>query len=266
VSPDGVEIRPGRPGDGPGIVETVRAGFDAALLDTFVYGCGGAVAWVEAHLRTPAGLAERAYTVAVRDGAVVGCADMSAGGDALFLSYVSVRGDARGAGLARRLLASAVQSLAADRHERMVLDVFRHNVRARDWYLRLGFAPAGGSEWWRIAPGPAAAACTGGAVVHGLPQAQAVQERFGFSRLEVSTPTGRHAVGRVGTRWWRLTGPEPLRDPALHAVLAALDPARETLAILPAGDLPAAAAARAERIVEVERMGADLGGLLARLG
>ena len=108
-------IRPARPADAGALVALVRDSFAPDVRAAMIYGARGAGRWVRSHLALPAATAERTYTVATRDGAVVGAADLQRAGDTIFLSYIAVAPAARGSGLATRLLGAALDRTSAAR-------------------------------------------------------------------------------------------------------------------------------------------------------
>jgi hypothetical protein len=113
----------------------------------------------------------------------------------------------------------------------MLLDVFSHNVPAREWYERLGFEGRGATSWMSLEIPRRGTGEPG--VVSGHPQAEAAQREFGFSELTVTTRAGAYCVGRLEDRWFRLRGREALEDEALAATLQRLDGRRRILALVP---------------------------------
>jgi ribosomal protein S18 acetylase RimI-like enzyme len=259
-----VLVRPATAGDAEAMVAVIREGFAPALLDAMIYGCAGMGRFIRDELELPPGLCDRTYTVAEREGRVLGCVELRRLPGTLILNYIAVGAELRSTGVARRLLLEAIVQAGGERYGTMVLDVFTSNDVARGWYLRLGFAAADRGEWWSV-PMPQVDAGETPAIVNGFPQAEASQLRFGFSQLDVTTPEGSYAVGRMGAKWFRLTQAAALRDDVLLSTLRLLDPARGLLLLLPEGQLPAEAAPGAARLAASERLSVPIPELLGRL-
>ncbi|HEX8674256.1 MAG TPA: GNAT family N-acetyltransferase [Longimicrobium sp.] len=259
-----VRVRPATADDAGAMVAVIREGFAPELLDAMIYGCAGMERFIRDELELPPDLCDRTYTVAERDGRVLGCVELRRLPGTLILNYIAVGAEMRSSGVARQLLLEAIVQAGGERYGSMVLDVFTDNEVARGWYQRLGFAAGDHAGWWSV-PMLHAAPGAPHAVVNGFPQAQASQLRFGFSQLDVATPDGSYAVGRMGAKWFRLSQAAALRDDALLATLRLLDPARGLLLILPEGQLPADAAPGAVRLTESVRMSIGIPELLGRL-
>lgn len=255
-------VRPALAADADALVAVVRDGFDATFQETMTFGCTGMAQFLRDQLAIPPALCDSRYTVAAVGEQVVGAVDLRAAGGALVLNYIAVAPGHRSGGLARRLLAEAVAAFPSAGLSEMVLDVLTTNEAARRWYERLGFEPESETAWWQVEqtatpPGDARA------TVHGYPQAQAAHARFGFSQVDVATPTARHAVGRLGANWFRLTEAAALDDAALLDSLRRLDPQRRLLVLL--RDDPAGAPPGGTLRATTSRMRAPLATLRDRL-
>lgn len=264
MTPD-VELRPARVGDAAAIVAIIRDSFPPELRERIVYGCPGMQRFVEDLIRVPRPLAERRYTVAAAGQRIIGCVEVAPAGSVLMLNYIAAAQDARGAGLGRRLLQAALSDAGAPAFGSMVLDVLADNHVAREWYLRLGFAPVAASTWWALTLDGRGLADDAGAIISGWAQAEAAHARFGFSELRVTTGTAAYAIGRLGSRWYRTAEPAALADTALHGALQRLDAGREVLAVLPDEVEPPAAMDPVPGVRTV-RMQLGMLALLERLG
>jgi hypothetical protein len=152
----------------------------------------------------------------------------------------------------------------------MSLDVLTENQQAIRWYNRLGFEDQEHSEWWDLGPCSSLYRTgrylgTGAGFVSGYPQASVSHREFGFSQFKVTTSEGDSIVGRLGENWFRVTRGEALADHAVFAALAALDPGRHVLAILPVGTLPKVVKRRARLIATMARKTVQLDLLTERL-
>jgi len=259
-----VEIRWARGDDAEGIAGAIRSGFDPVLLDLMIYGSPAVARFICEQVAARELGADSAYSVADAGEGAVGCAEVRRLPDGLFLNYIGVLPEARSLGLGRALFLHALRSAERGDAGRISLDVLDQNLAARDWYARLGFQPGETTDWWEVplsqAVGPPAA------MIMGYPQAQVCQERFGFSQFTVVTPSGTHAVGRLGSNWFRLTRPEALTDPDLGAALLRIDPGRRILALLRRGILPAALEGRVRLWASTVRLAAGIEEVIRRLG
>jgi hypothetical protein len=111
----------------------------------------------------------------------------------------------------------------------MELDVFSDNVIANGWYASLGFEPTSGSRWWCATDLPASEAFA--ATATGVPAADAVHERYGFSEIGVHSGEHHYRVGRLGEGWYRLNNPGILADERAMGALHALHSRRGFLLI-----------------------------------
>jgi ribosomal protein S18 acetylase RimI-like enzyme len=252
-------IAPARPEHSSGIVAAIRSGFTPEILGATVYGCHGIVRFIEGQIGLPMSVADTTWTVATPSskgsdsGTTIGCVELRRSPDFLFLNYISVMPAYRGAGLGKKMLHTAVTANREIDQREMLLDVLTDDVVANRWYDRLGFEDQARGEWWDLGPcsslhGRAGARGSTSGFISGHPQASVSQREFGFSQFNVTTSEGSSTIGCLGTNWFRVTRPEALRDPAVAAALAFLDPKRHILAILPAGTLPKAVRDRARPI------------------
>jgi 2-polyprenyl-3-methyl-5-hydroxy-6-metoxy-1,4-benzoquinol methylase/ribosomal protein S18 acetylase RimI-like enzyme len=263
VSTEHITIRAALPDDAAGIVDVMRASFAPSRLSLFIYGCSGVDRYVRAQICAEDYGCDSTFDVAVAHGAIVGMIEMRSLPDRLFLNYVAVAPEVRASRLGTRLLSAAFASVAGPPHRSMALDVHEDNVAALRWYDSLGFVAGTMTEWF-VLPLPSAAGTPRGRVI-GAPQAAVCHDAFGFSRITVSTPNGYHEVGKLGTRWFRITSRGAIEDPALLATLSVLDPDRRVLALLPAGTLPPTAFGQAARVTATRRLTCDVDVLRARL-
>jgi hypothetical protein len=212
----------------------------------------------------PKGTSDTAYVVAEAGGKIVGCVEFRSVGNNVVLNYISVASGYRSSGLGSNLLKEALRVTSSADADRMLLDVFEYNDAACRWYERLGFE-AEFQNWWWVMDVPLVIDCTPGAV-SGYPQGEACQKAYGFSEFTVRTATGKHTVGRIGDRWFRVRSGEPLKDKALHLTLREMDCTRRYLAIMEEGALSGVLADDAEAYTRSARMSIDMKKLLEALG
>jgi len=217
------------PADAGQIVHVMRQGYDPAWLDVMLYGCEGVEHHVEAQIRLGRASQYR-YKVHRQDGRIVGVAEFRIHGKTLELNNIVVLPSGQGGGVGRTLLREMVGEAMQQGRRTLCLDVLESNVRAMDWYTRLGLETTSGLGYWRgTLP---RAASPDSFVIPDLPQADAVHARFGFSEFTVEGQERSVRVGRLGMRYFRLLGWQSASDRSLTAFLGALDPGRRLLAII----------------------------------
>jgi GNAT superfamily N-acetyltransferase len=153
------------------------------------------------------------------------------GGDSAHLSYICVHPEARGQGLAEKIIRHFVEM---HRSPKIDLQVFTSNEAALALYRRLGFDSGDQTVWYtRELPAPVAGAPI---VAHNLPFALAAFRRFGFCEYNTSVDGEPIRVGRIGPGVLRLFDAGRFDDVSLLARLAhAFPDAREALIIAPDG-------------------------------
>jgi hypothetical protein len=145
----------------------------------------------------------------------------------------------------------------------MALDVLEHNQIARSWYERIGFAVRASTEWWALRSCVSDQALLSGPLLRQAAAAAASQRAFGFSQFVLDLGDREVTIGRMGSRWFRITDASALTLDVL-SLLHELDPDRSVLALLPAGS--AAPAQLGGRLAaKTLRMTAALAPLLERL-
>lgn len=216
-----------REDEAPAILGLFSSLFPAERQRWVPLGSPGALAYLcETISRQDVG-GENVWVVA-RDGAVAGCAEIRRAPDRLFLNHVLVRADLQGQGVGRRLLGAAFGTLARPGMREVMLDVFSDNARARAWYERLGFQTLSVTRWENV-PWPGAASACGQWSLTGLPQADCVHARYGFSMFDLTTSSGVYQVGRLGPELFRLSDERALKDSDAWAALRAVGPERAVL-------------------------------------
>jgi len=172
--------------------------------------------------------------VARSQGRVVGVVEFRLLPRALFLNYIAVGRAARTAGLGRRLLLAATRACARPSQAEMALDVLEHNRIARTWYERIGFASRTSTEWWVLPSRESVPVSPPGPLLRQAAAAAASQRVFGFSQFVLDLGDREATIGRMGSRWFRITDAGALTVDLL-SLLHELDPDRNVLALLPSG-------------------------------
>src|SRR5580704_5646900 len=199
---DGIQIRFAEPADAAQIANLFSHSFHQDFAQLLMYGCRGASEYVRMQLTSGIPNAESAYFVAQTADGIIGAAELRRHPNRLLLNYIAVHPNHRGERVGPNLFSAAVGMLGV-RSGQIGLDVLHDNVRALEWYSRLGFATTTSTEFLELSPpsGPAEEP----AYVADLQQADLCQARFGFSKFNLITRKGTFSVGRIGDTWFRLT-------------------------------------------------------------
>jgi GNAT superfamily N-acetyltransferase len=228
------QLGPARRGDEREIVERIREGFAPGLLDLFVYGCPGMAAFVSSQIAAGP-RCDTQYFVARSPSGLAGVVEFRLLPKQLFLNYIAIGASQRSSGLGRRLLLAATRAHARPTQEEMGLDVLEGNHVARGWYERVGFTARATTEWWSVITSHAGAPAPEVSwLLRQCAQADASHDHFGFSQFVLDNGDLAFSVGRLGSRWFRITDASALREDVLR-VLHEIDPRRQVLALLPAG-------------------------------
>jgi ribosomal protein S18 acetylase RimI-like enzyme len=213
------------------IVDAVREGFSADLLELMIYGSHGICKFVSEQIALQNDGGDIHYTMARCDGRFAGAAEIRRIPEGLFLNYIAIMPAFRDRGFGTMLLREALGRHDSSEQATIVLDVLDHNVAARRWYERLGFREERLTQWW-VAP----IAQTGHSIcasIEGYPQAQACQREYGFSRFKMSVNGTQHEIGRLGEKWYRISDPAIVSEPGLVDHLFRLDARRQLLVLAP---------------------------------
>ena len=235
-------------------------GFRPDVAQLLVYGCKGASEYIRMQLASGVPGAESAYYVAQTSDGIIGAAELRRQPNRLFLNYIAVHPNHRGHCVGAILFSAAVEMSGVSPGQ-IGLDVLHDNVRALQWYSRLGFATRTSTEFLDLAS--PSGADKEPAYVSGLPQADLCQERFGFSKFNLITRKGSFSVGRIGDTWFRLTDLTAIGDPAIFAALNLLDSGRRIFAVVPASSVPPTQVVRL--MAKTYRMEAEIPHLMSSL-
>lgn len=248
-----METRFAEPRDAARIAELFSSSFHPDQAQLLIYGCKGAAEYVRMQIAAAIPNAESAYFVAHAPDGLIAAAELRRRPGGLLLGYIAVDPCHRGRRAGAALFAAA-GGMSGVNSGRIGLDVFHDNLRARDWYTRLGFVPTAAAEFVELQP--PREADDGSAYVAGLPQADLCQERFGFSRFDLITRQATVSVGRMGDDWFRLTDPDAAGSPVVFRALRRLDPRRRIFGVLPADSAPPAQVLRL--LAKTYRMETDI--------
>jgi ribosomal protein S18 acetylase RimI-like enzyme len=247
--------------DAAQIVAVVREGFTADQLQLFVYGCDGIERFLKCELELPPHLSAGVYLVAEQDGAIAGCAQFLSGSSPLFLNYISVLSRHRGRGIGAALLVDGIARFS-NGADSLSLDVFSVNSRAQQWYSQLGLSKTDQTDYLEV---ETLQRSTGNFRVDGWAQAEVCQDAFTFSSFTVTTQIGCHLIGRLGSRWFRITNASALADPGVWSALRTIDPARRILALIDPSGMCDDAQLEMRRLASTVRLSGALPTVRARL-
>ena len=94
---------------------------------------------------------QRRYTVAVEDRTVIGVLGLMLIDRDAHINTIATRPGYEGRGVARSLLDEAIPVVEAGGYSRITLEVAVGNTRARDLYVKYGFAPLGvRKQYYRV--------------------------------------------------------------------------------------------------------------------
>lgn len=230
-----MKVRLAMPREAATIAALMRDSFDRATLGLTVYGCSGIARYLETRMRLPAALNDCRHLLGFTAERAAGFAEMRLLADAVCLNYIAVARERRGAREGDRLFLRALELASEDRHAAVVLDVFASNSVSLGWYRKLGFESGRETDWWSLPMGfyRGSDGAAGRCQADGLPEAEACERIYGFSRFDLSTPRASYRIGRLAGRWFRTADPRLVDDECAIACLALLDPSRKILGLFP---------------------------------
>src|ERR1039458_6569292 len=152
---EGIQIRFAEPKDAVQIADLFCSGFRPEVAQLLVLGCKGASEYIRMQLASRVPSAESVYFVAQSPDGIIGAAELRRQPNKLFLNDIAVHHGYRGKGVGALLLSAAVRMSGVSSGQ-IGLDVFHDNVRALQWYSRLGLAISTSAEFLEIAPPSAA--------------------------------------------------------------------------------------------------------------
>ena len=196
------------------VTDLVRLSFDRRLWPFMVYAQQGIAEFLSVALRFPTSAPRNRSYVSVGPGGVEGFADFRVLNDEdAFLSYICVTPEARGRGVATRLIKHFLAHHPKLNYLR--LDVFRENVPAITMYSKLGFEREHSSIWVSRPMPPA----RGTVEIVELSKALAALHLYGFCELEVSPAPASVRLGILGNKVVNCRTSEVFQNDTLLAAL-----------------------------------------------
>jgi N-acetylglutamate synthase-like GNAT family acetyltransferase len=186
-------------------------------------GCPGARQFIEASIHP---LSDTQWFVADAK-SIRGICEMRRLQEAIVINQIAVEPESQGSGVARRLLAYALDATAGAGTREVLLDVFSHVTKARDWYTRLGFQETLRTTWALFdLQAVERKGSSFDVVLKGVPQSIAVHQAFGFSEIILASRDREYRVGRLSADRYRSLGAEILEDVAAVQALVEFEPSR----------------------------------------
>jgi N-acetylglutamate synthase-like GNAT family acetyltransferase len=227
----GYTFRDAVPGDGTGIVTVFREAMIATVVEVNVLGTPEAAHFVDRSIvATREEGSDRYWVAETMAGRIVAFAQVRRGLGVAYINNIHVLPSVQGHGIGARLM--RLMARAIDTPE-VGADVFEGSDVSWAIFQRAGFRQNESYHWHVLEPDLRKPEPY---VVHDLPLADAAHAACGLSLIRVETATGMHQVGRIGPQLFRLVGAAALEAPRLGPVLGSIDPARSTLAIVPANE------------------------------
>ncbi|MEN6372101.1 MAG: GNAT family N-acetyltransferase [Armatimonadota bacterium] len=257
----GVVIRSAQVSDAHGIASVIRGGFEKTLINTTIYGGHNIEKYIQYQISNYNSKCDTVFTIADDNSKVVGAVEMRRLVDGLFLNYISVLQCLQSAGIGKRLLKYAIDSILEPNYLYIGLDVLVDNEAAKSWYRKLGFEQENKTTWYEVTLGNCSKHQP--ALVNSYAQALVSYNSFGFGSFNITTPSASYIIGMLGPTWFRLTDPSALNDSSVVSSLQKLDPRRRLL-VLCQEDL-ALQLPGARTLAQTERMSADIQVVLSRL-
>lgn len=209
------------------VVEIIQEGLGARVNERTIYGSSGIKRYVEDAISAVDFSVPQFFAAGVGQ-QVLAVAQASIRQRNVMLSYICTREGSRSMGLGRELMKEVAQ-LGSEMDGSVILDVFRSNIRAIHWYQSFNFVETSKLGWWELISERRSGGPNGPVVVSGLPQADVCHTQFGFSEFTLEVDSGSYHVGRLGSKWFRLTDVAAACDPDLVAALNKLEPGRALL-------------------------------------
>ncbi len=223
-------VRLGLPEDSSQILDVLKSGFPPHLLPRTIYACKGIQGFLVDTLRWQR-WGSNLFVVCAKEDIVVGFAEFRRLPQGLFLNHIYLREDARGKRLGRSLLREGIRLAGEQEEGSLGLHVFTENVRVRKWYASLGFELREELVWAEIPLNPPPRMNHDWWCASGMPQADKIQQVYGFSSFTLHTASRTYEMGRIGEKLFRSTSLDILQDACALGALATLDRGRHLLCL-----------------------------------
>ena len=222
----GVDIA--RPGDAKAIIGLTQKEFPPEQLRLFWYGCPGSSQYIEDMIALQAFGGESVFLVARNDTELLGFIEVRRFFDSICLNNGAISEAATGLGVYRKLFTESILLGEKEGYTKAFHDVFHGNTLS-EFHKRLGYKITESFKWVTatIPSGEISDITT----ISGIPQADTVHAKYGFSQFLLTTQMRSYQVGRLGSEWFRITDSEILSDKDALFALNRLDEKRSILCI-----------------------------------
>lgn len=223
-------VRLANASDVPPIVDLFKEGFSLHTRSLLIYGCDGASEYLSQQIAQQLNQGESSFFVASAK-EIIGYLELRRLKEAACLNYFATKKEHRGKGILSDLIVHALEMAIREGFQRTFLDVFQGNP-ASAFYEKIGYCHKETSLWYMLDLSPYQKSAT--FFCSGLTQANALQDKFGFSQFRLTSNHVSYEMGRIGSEWFRSSDPSILNDPEALSALHSLDKGRKLLNIIPA--------------------------------
>lgn len=244
-------IRPARPGDSKVIAALMHDGVSDAVRWITIMGSPHLSRYVADEI---VGNNEDEYVVGTVRGLVVGMCSWRHAGTTLQLNHLYLASEVRGQGLGTALILDGLRRVRRPEEERLGLDVFYDNPRARVWYRSWGMSPERHVRWIQSPLPPLDHQDTLSCDISGLAESDERYLRYGFSQFTLSTTVATYQIGRLGDGLFRTGSGAILHDSAALQGLTRIDSHRQLLCAEPVEDCAGLPQRVATSVAESERL------------
>lgn len=133
------------------IIEIMTQQINNTILEKTIYGAKGIDKYLIDNLNKKEEYQEKINMVYEIDGLVVGYVELLLESENLFINYIVIDKRYTGKGIGKELLNSAIDKCSLNRKFKYIfIDVFNKNIRAKEWYKKIGFKEVSRTKWIEI--------------------------------------------------------------------------------------------------------------------
>ncbi|OQY60333.1 MAG: hypothetical protein B6245_01980 [Desulfobacteraceae bacterium 4572_88] len=217
-----------KPGDAEAIAELTRKEFLPEQLRLFWYGCSGSSQYIEDMIALQTLGGESVFLVVRSDTGLLGFIEARRFFDSICLNNTVISKSVAGLGIYRKLFTEFILFGQKEGYVKTFHDVFHGNIIS-EFHKQVGYRITESFKWVTatIPSGEISDITT----ISGIPQADTVHAKYGFSQFLLTTQMRSYQVGRLGSEWFRTTDSEILSDKDALFALNCLDEKRSILCI-----------------------------------
>ena len=133
------------------IIEIMTQQINNTILEKTIYGAKGIDKYLIDNLNKKEEYQEKINMVYEIDGLVVGYVELLLESENLFINYIVIDKRYTWKGIGKELLNSAIDKCSLNRNFKYIfIDVFNKNIRAKEWYKKIGFKEVSRTKWIEI--------------------------------------------------------------------------------------------------------------------